>query len=164
MKIKAADLPGIGKKLSFITAEQSMIVLIVHHTGKRELYFFEDADNDEADFSINLTGEETREFGAQLLGAMFQPVDMDKMKMFKNQIIIEWVDVSPASPLVQKTIAESQIRTKTGASIIGIVKGEDVIPVPDIHVVIHAGDTLMTVGKRDQMSALEALCRGEETT
>ena len=84
--------------------------------------------------------------------------------MFKNQIMIEWVEVSPGSPLVQKTIAESQVCTKTGASIIGIVKGKDVIAVPDINVVINPGDTLMIVGKRDQMSALEALGRGEETS
>jgi TrkA domain protein len=162
MKCKTAELPGIGKKLTFVTAQNSSIVLIVHHTGKREMYFFDDVDQDEADFSIDLTGDETRELGAQLLGAMFQPIDMDKMKMFKNQIVIEWIELKKESPLADKTILESEIRTKTGASIIGIIKGDEVQAVPDIDVVLHAGDTLMCVGKSEQILTMTALCNGEE--
>lgn len=162
MKIRTAELPGIGKKISFITAEDSKIVLIVHHTGKRDLYFFEDADNDEADFMINLNADETRELGAQLLGAMYQPVDTDKMKMFKHQIIIEWLEIGEKSDLVDSTIGDSRIRTRTGASIIGIVKKDDLIAVPDIDVTLHKGDTLMVVGKKDQIDNLAALCEGKE--
>ncbi len=35
-----ADLPGVGKKISFLTAEQQKVVVIIHHSGKRDLYFF----------------------------------------------------------------------------------------------------------------------------
>jgi TrkA domain protein len=86
---------------------------------------------------------------------------MDKMKIFKKQIIIEWVEVRKGSPLLEKTIGESQIRTKTGASIIGIVKGEDNIAVPDIDVKLHLGDVLMIIGKQSQIEKLSKLCEGE---
>ncbi len=162
MKIRMADLPGIGKKISMVTSEQSTIALIVHHTGKRDLYFFGNEEEEECGFSVTLTAEETRELGAQLLGAAYQPVDLDQMKMFKNQIVVEWVDLQQQSILVDKTIAESRIRTKTGASVIGVVRGTDVVPVPDIHCVLHAGDTLMVVGKSEQVEQLIALCKGEE--
>ncbi|MDX5475675.1 MAG: potassium transporter TrkA [Bacillaceae bacterium] len=162
MQIKSTELPGIGRKISFLTADDNMIVLIIHHSGKRELYFFDDPDNDEADFSIAMTSDETRELGAQLLGAMYQPVDMDKMKFFKNQIIIEWVEVETGSSLIDKTIADSKIRTKTGASIIGIVKESSKIAVPDIDVTLQKGDVLMIVGKQDQIDSLTQLCKGEE--
>ncbi|PZD97403.1 potassium transporter TrkA [Paenibacillus sambharensis] len=161
MKIRSAELPGIGKKISFITAENSMIVIIIHHTGKRDLYFFEDSDNDEADFSINLSSEETRELGAQLLGALYQPVDLDRLEFFRKQIRIEWLELHPESPLAGKSIAESRIRSRTGASIIGIVKEDDVQAVPDIDILLHPGDTLMVLGKREQVRELEALCRKE---
>lgn len=161
MKIKIADLPGIGKKLTFLPADASKIVLVIHHTGKREMYFFQDADDDEADFSINLTAEETREMGAQLLGATYQPTDIDKMKLFKKQIVMEWVEVKGDSPLVGKTIGESRIRTKTGVSIIGIIRGEEVVASPGIDVVIQSGDTLMAVGKSEQIDQFTALSNGE---
>lgn len=162
MQIKMADLPGIGKKLSFITAEDNMVVLIIHHSGKRELYFFEDAEADEADFSINLTAVETREMGAQLLGATYQPIDIDTMKTFKKQLVMEWVELKPESPITGKTIGEAQIRNLTGASIVAVVRGEEVIVSPGIDEVLLAGDTLMGAGKSEQMGQFESLCRGEE--
>ncbi|WP_088035900.1 cation:proton antiporter regulatory subunit [Evansella clarkii] len=164
MEVKMADLPGIGKKISFITAEDSMIVLIVHHTGKRELYFFADKDNDEADFSINLSAEETRELGAQLLGAVFQPLDNDKMKLLKSQMVTEWVKLSKKSSIVNKTIGEAGIRKRTGVTIVGIFRDDEtVIASPEVDQVLKAGDTLMAIGKQEHISFFEQICQGEES-
>lgn len=161
MQVKMADLPGIGKKISIITAENSMVCLIVHHTGKRELYFFEDADDDEANFSINLTADETRELGAQLLGAVFQPIDTDKMKLFKSQIVTEWVELKKESEFAGKTIGQSEIRKRTGVSIVGIFRKDNVVASPDVHEMLHTGDTLMAIGKSEQISLFEEMCEGK---
>ncbi|WP_246031661.1 cation:proton antiporter regulatory subunit [Salibacterium salarium] len=159
--MKMTDLPGIGKKMSFLTAEGSMVVLVTHHTGKRELYFFQDPDEDEADFSMELTSNETRELGAQLLGAVFQPVDSDKMKLFRSKIVVEWIELKEASMFVGKTIGESEVRKKTGVSIVGIFRNEDVIASPGINEQLQVGDTVMVVGKNSQISAFEELAEGE---
>lgn len=161
MKIKMADLPGIGKKISFLTADGSKIVLVIHHSGKRDMYFFTDCDADEPEFSINLTAEETRELGAQLLGATYQPVDIDKMKLFRNQIMMEWIELNPSSELVNKSIGESHVRKVAGVTIIGIVRGDEVIASPGVNTVLLAGDTLMTIGKSEQVAQFAALCNGE---
>lgn len=161
MQVKMADLPGIGKKMSFITAENKMMVLIIHHSGKRDLFFFEDADADEADFNIELSADETREMGAQLLGATYQPVDIDTMKTFQKQVVMEWVELKPKSPLNGQTIEEARIRTRTGASVIAIVRGEDMIVSPEANEKLYENDTIMAIGKSDQIKEFEALCRGE---
>ncbi|MEQ6378602.1 TrkA C-terminal domain-containing protein [Bacillaceae bacterium S4-13-58] len=162
MNVSVSQLPGIGQKISFTTAEDSKLVLIVHHTGKRELYFFEDEDMDEADFSMDLTADETRELGAQLLGATYQPVDADKLKIFKNQIVVDWVEMKPESQIANKTIEESEVRNLTGATVMGIVKGDDVVAAPDPSTVLEPGQVLMILGKQEQVSKLATLCRGEE--
>ncbi len=162
MNISISQLPGIGQKITLTTAEDSQLILIVHHTGKRELYFFEDADSEEADFGMDLTGDETRELGAQLLGATYQPVDADKLKMFNNQIVIDWVEIKEASSIAHKTIEESEVRNQTGATIIGIVKGDDIIAIPEAYTTLKPGDVLMGIGKKDQIASLTALCKGEE--
>lgn len=162
MKIKTARLPGIGQKISIVTAENNMIVIIVHHNGKRSLYFFEEADDDQPDFSITLNADETREIGAQLLGAIYQPADADKMKMFHHQITIEWIELNEKSQLANRTIAESRVRELTGASVVGVVKGDDVIAAPDADVVLEAGNTLIAIGKQEQIDQLTVLCNGEE--
>ena len=162
MNISISQLPGIGQKISFKTSDNDLLVIIVHHTGKRELYFFDDSDSEEADFAMDLTPEETRELAAQLLGATYQPVDIEKMRMFKRQIIVDYITVKEKSSLVNKTIEESDIRNKTGATIIGIVHGDDVIAIPETDTTLQPGDVLMSVGKEEQISALTDLCRGEE--
>ncbi|MCP8617772.1 cation:proton antiporter regulatory subunit [Salirhabdus salicampi] len=162
MNVSVSKLPGIGQKITFETAEDNMLVLIVHHTGKRELYFFEDADSDEADFAMDLTADETRELGAQLLGATYQPVDVDKVKLLKSQIIVDWVEVKTNSPFTNKTIEEAEIRNKTGATVMGVVKGDETIAVPDADTVLNPGDVLMVMGKKEHVDNFESLCKGEE--
>lgn len=162
MQVKMADLPGIGKKMSFITCEGDMIVLIIHHTGKRELYFFNDPDDDEANFSINLTSDETRELGAQLLGAVFQPVNSDTMKLFKSQIVMEWIEIKEGSKFAGKTIAENEIRKRTGVSIVGIFKKDEVIASPEPNQLLELGDTLMAIGKSEQIQDFESYSSGGE--
>ena len=46
MKIKTVDLPGIGKRYSFETAEHENVVVILHQSGHRELYYFAGSDED----------------------------------------------------------------------------------------------------------------------
>ncbi|WP_099160021.1 cation:proton antiporter regulatory subunit [Virgibacillus ndiopensis] len=162
MNVSVSQLPGIGQKITLKTSEENMLVIIVHHTGKRELYFFDDADNDEADFAMDLTPDETRELAAQLLGATYQPVDVEKMRLFKKQIIVDYITLKKKSPLVNKTIEESDIRNKTGATIIGIVHGDDVIAIPEADTTLKPGDVLMAVGKDEQIATLTDLCQGEE--
>lgn len=162
MEVKMADLPGVGKKISFQTAEDNKIVVIVHHSGKRDLYFFQDADEDEADYFLTLTSEETRELGAQLLGATYQPVDDEKMEIFQKQLVMEWIKLTPESPFVDKPIAESRIRSHTGASIIAVMHGDDMTVSPDIDFVLTAGDTVMAAGKRDQIRRFEELATGKK--
>ncbi|WP_226035869.1 cation:proton antiporter regulatory subunit [Aquibacillus saliphilus] len=162
MKIQVSQLPGIGQKISLKTAEDSMLVVIVHHTGKRELYFFDDADGDEADFAMDLTPDETRELGAQLLGATYQPVNAEKLKMFKRQIVVDYITLSEKSEFAYRTLEDSEIRNKTGATIIGIVQGDDMIAIPEPDRKLEPGDVLMSIGKKEQIENLEALCKGEE--
>ncbi|MFG6148177.1 cation:proton antiporter regulatory subunit [Halobacillus sp. B23F22_1] len=162
MNISISQLPGIGQKISLKTAEDSMLVLIVHHTGKRELYFFDDSESEEADFAMDLTSDETRELGAQLLGATYQPVNADQLKMFKNQIVIDWIELKPKSPLVYKTIEESEVRNLTGVTIIGIIKGDETIAIPEADTKLQPGDVIMSIGKQDQIDSMIALCNGGE--
>ncbi|GGF32750.1 potassium transporter TrkA [Halobacillus andaensis] len=162
MNISISQLPGIGQKISLKTAEDSMLVLIVHHTGKRELYFFDDSESEEADFAMDLTSDETRELGAQLLGATYQPVNADQLKMFKNQIVIDWIELKPNSPIVYKTIEESEVRNLTGVTIIGIVKGDETIAIPEADTKLQPGDVIMSIGKQDQIDSMTALCNGGE--
>jgi TrkA domain protein len=159
MKIKEVDLPGVGKKYTFFAAEGYVFVIIIHHTGRREIYLMDEPDDDEPAYTFNFSDEEARKVGAILLGADYQPVSDDKMEMMMKSMFIEWVTLKGDSVMADKSIRESGIKDMTGATIIGIQRGEEMIVNPNPDEMLHTGDMLMVVGKREQLRALEPLCK-----
>jgi TrkA domain protein len=158
MEVKVSDLPGIGKKYALTTVNSGNFVIVLHHQGIREFYHFKDPDDDEADYSFQLTDEEARKIGAIMLGADYQPVADDRMELFLSKIRLEWIKVCPKCALANKRIDEARVRSLTGCTIIGIQREGEIIGSPDISEVIRPGDTLMAIGKRDQVKSLENLC------
>jgi len=160
MQYKTSDLPGIGKRYSLETSHRQKIVIITHQHGQREIYHFKNADDDDPDFIIELNDEEARQIGAILLGVDYQPVPDEKMELMINSIKVHWFAVKEESCLANLSIAQAQIRKRTGVTVIGIKRGEDFIGSPDVDETILPGDVLIVIGKREPVKALEAMCRG----
>lgn len=162
MHIKCSDLPGVGKKTSFVTAEGDMVVLVTHHTGKREMYFFEDDDGDEVLHSISFGDDEAKEIGAQLIGVTYQPIHDDSVKILKKKLIMEWIELKEDSPLVGMTLEQSDIRAKTGASVMAIMRGdntEEMIVNPAPSEILKTGDTVMAAGNAEQIKSFATFCK-----
>ncbi|VBB47399.1 TrkA-C domain protein [uncultured Desulfatiglans sp.] len=159
MKVKTSELPGIGKSYALETAEGARLVVIVHHQGNREFYYFEDPDQDDPSQTFLLTDEEARQVGTILLGVDYQPVTDDRMEFLMKNLRVDWLKVAPESCLAGKSILESQIRKRTGATVIAIQRREKMIGSPDVNEVIQPGDILMSIGTRDQTKTLESLCQ-----
>ncbi|MEN3027814.1 MAG: potassium transporter TrkA, partial [Aquificaceae bacterium] len=117
MEIREVDLPGIGKKYSFSLKEGRNLVLVIYNTGKREIYLMED---EETACVFDLTEEEAKELGFLLAGALYQPIKSEKMEIILKEVVMEWVKVETGSNLINRTIAELQIRRTTGVSVIAI--------------------------------------------
>ncbi|NPA53525.1 MAG: cation:proton antiporter regulatory subunit [Aquificae bacterium] len=152
MEFKESDLPGIGRKFSIITASGDKITVIVHVTGKREMFVFEPDDFDEPACDVVMTEEEANQLGSVLMGAYFRPEQEREKELLLENLAIEWLKVPPNSPLAGKTIKEAQIRLKTGVTVIAIMKpGQKTIVNPSPDVKIEAGDTVVIVGTREQV-------------
>ena len=160
MKLSEVDLPGIGKKFTLLTSKGIAISLVVHNTGKREIYLFPAGGEEEASCILELSDEEARQLGTLLMGAFFTPVvvDKEKMDLLLKGLVIEWIELSKNSPAVGKSIKELAIRRKTGASVIAILRKEkDIIPSPSPEEIFKADDTLIALGTREQISNLVEL-------
>lgn len=149
-KIVETDLPGIGKKYTLKPEGQGSIVVAILNSGKREIYFM--SDNEDCQFSIDLTEDEAKDLGFILSGAIYEPVKLEKMDLILKEAVIEWVKIEKDSELANKTIGELQIRKKTGVSIIAIDRNGKVIPNPDPYSEkMTIGDKLIVVGTRQQI-------------
>lgn len=151
MKFKETDLPGIGKKFSVITANKEKVSVIIHISGKREIYFFSKDDFDEPACSFVLSDEEANQLGSILMGTYFKPEAEEEKEMLMKDLIIEWVSVENNLPLTNKSIRELQIRKNTGTSVVSIIRKDKTITNPSPDEVIKEGDTLVIIGNKDQI-------------
>ena len=126
---KQTELPGIGKRFSIKLSSGQIVSIIIHHSGKREIYVLD--EDGEVECTVTLTDQEAREMGMVLAGAFYQPVEGDKMQMLLKQMVMEWIELPENSPLIGKTLAEADIRKKTGVIVLGVVRDNEIYPAPD---------------------------------
>ncbi len=161
MFVKEGELPGIGKKYSMKTESGDTIVVVIHYTGKREIYYFED-DSEEPTAVIELTDEEARTLGTILVGALFQPTsDEEKIGFLMKHLVFEWVKVPENSFLAGKTIKELDIRKKYGVIVVAVIRDENVIVSPSPLFRIEPGDTLVVVGTLENVKRFVKEVEGE---
>ncbi|HID80016.1 MAG TPA: potassium transporter TrkA [Aquifex aeolicus] len=147
---KQTELPGIGKRFSIKLSSGQIVSVIIHHSGKREIYVLDEEGDVEC--TVTLTDQEAREMGMVLAGAFYQPVEGDKMQMLLKQLVMEWVELPEQSPLIGQTLAEADIRKKTGAIVLGVVREGEIFPAPDPkNFRFKAGDIAIVVGNREQI-------------
>jgi TrkA domain protein len=74
--------------------------------------------------------------------------------------VIEWVDIAAGTPFAGRTIADTELRTRTGVSIIALLRESGAIPAPTPDQAFEAGDTVIVVGTLDGVREAEALFEG----
>ncbi|UJR80182.1 cation:proton antiporter [Sandaracinus amylolyticus] len=66
---------------------------------------------------------------------------------------VAWVRVQPESEVVGRTLAEAQLRTRTGVSAVAIARDEDLLPNPSPSTRLRAEDSIAVIGARAQIDA-----------
>ncbi|MDE3840741.1 potassium:proton antiporter [Bacillus methanolicus] len=155
MNIRESELPGIGWKFEIITKNQDKLVIVIHDDGRREIYHFNSDDHDEVISNVTLNDSEARQIAGILGGMAYKPKALETVDFAFDDLIIEWYQVEPNAPAVNKTIGEIDIRNNFGVNVIAIKKKntkKSHTPGPDT--VIEAGDTLVISGERNQLKDL----------
>jgi CPA2 family monovalent cation:H+ antiporter-2 len=78
------------------------------------------------------------------------------------QMTAERVRLDAGSPAVGRTLADTRLRTRTGALVLSISRGADDIPTPDPLLRLREGDVLTILGRPPQVESAIALLRGGE--
>lgn len=74
---------------------------------------------------------------------------------------VEWLTLSAQSGLVGCTLGECAIRSRTGASIVGVMREGNFTPNPPVDYRFQAGDWLAVMGGSEQLTAFGALVEGQ---
>jgi TrkA domain protein len=154
MRVEEAVLPGVGRKYTITVQSGDRIVIVVHHSGKREVQYFAAGEEDEPTMALDLTDEEARELGAILAGVLFHPEAVGDTQSKLGQKVIERIKVLPGSKLVGKRVGE--LALPPGAHLLAVDRpGAPLIPNPSPDTLLETGDTLVVAGSREAVEALK---------
>lgn len=147
-------------RYEFETREGRRIGVISHRTGLREIYVSRSDDPDEFQRVLGLSPDDARTL-AELLGATRVAQQLAELQQRIEGLVIDWLPVRDDSPYVAKTIGDAQLRSRTGVSVVAIVRGEDAVPAPGPDARLNSGDYLVVVGTaRGVEQAVEVLRSG----
>src|SRR3954454_16096032 len=121
-EIEETLLPGVGVRHEFTTAEGERVSVITHRTGRREIAVYDRGDPDVCRTALRLgTGDAAAL--AELLGTS-HVTEAVRTAQHLEGLAIDWVTVVDGSPFIDATMADGQFRTRTGASIVAIIRDE----------------------------------------
>ena len=115
------ELPGIGRRFTFGLPDDQQVCVVIHHTGRRELYVT-DAPGQEARV-VSMEDDEARRLGAVIGGAYFTPAAVQRVEAVIGGLLIDWVTVREASPIAGRTIADAAVREESRITVAAIVRG-----------------------------------------
>jgi TrkA domain protein len=157
MTVYESDLPGVGKKFEVELENGERLVIVTHNTGKREVYLKADGDAD-SEKMFEASDRLARKIGTILEGAYFQPVQAEQVEtMLSDDTYLEWYGVAEEAEVAGQSLAEANIRERTGVSIVAIQRGETLISPPTPETILEVGDTLVVIGDREDCAQFEEL-------
>ena len=159
-EIRETKLPGLGVRYEFTTQEGKRISVVSHRAGRKEVFLADPEDPDAFQRMLGLSDDDARTL-ADLLGGSRIAQELNELQQHVEGLAIDWLPVRQDSPYAGRTIGVARVRTRTGVSIVAVLRGEQAIPAPGPDLEMRAGDYLVVVGTtRGIEEVVELLHRG----
>lgn len=151
-KIEETSLPGVGMRHDFTAEDGSRIGVVHHRTGRRELFVCSSDDPDAVTVSLNLSDDDSHAL-SEALGGSTVIENLASLQQQVEGLAIDWLTVDPGTPYAGKTIGDARIRTRTGVSVVAVIRDEQAFPAPGPEFMVDAEDTLVVVGTPEGIKA-----------
>lgn len=161
-EINETPLPGLGVRHDFRCVGGDVVGVVSLHSGRRQLLVYDSDDPDKVADSVAMTPDEARIL-ADLLGGSTITERLDDLRQQVSGLAMEWLPISPDSPYAGRHLGDAALRTRTGISIVAILRDDTAIPAPGPDDVLEAGDTAVAVGTTEGLTTAAALLAGTET-
>lgn len=154
--VRETKLPGVGVRHEFTTDEGQDVGVLVHRDGRREILVYDDVDPDACSSMLVLSASDTRTI-SELLGGSRVTEAVTAVQQEIEGLAIEWIEVGVGSFAAGTTIGDGQYRTRTGSSIVAVIRGDQTIPAPGPEFGLLAGDVVVAVGTVEGLAILREL-------
>ncbi|GGM24771.1 cation:proton antiporter regulatory subunit [Dactylosporangium sucinum] len=145
MDVQRTDLPGIGTSHVVTTGRGRRIGIVSHRSGRRDLVIYDTEDPDTSIVSVALSAGEANAV-AEYLGTARIVEQLAEMQRQVAGLVTEQLVITPGSPYDGRTLGDTRARTRTGASVVAVVRGNEVIASPRPDFGLLARDLVVVVG------------------
>ena len=152
MDVKEVLLPGVGLRYEFTDHKGDRIGIIARRSGDFDVVVYAREDPDEARPVLHLRDEEA-EAVAQILGAPRIAERFTELAQVPG-LQTGQVQVVAGSPFVDHPLGDTHARTRTGASIVAIVRSEEVLASPGPAELLRARDVLIVIGTAEGIAGV----------
>jgi TrkA domain protein len=155
LEISSRVLPGIGVCHELELQAGKRIGIVTRRNGQRDFVIY-DEDGDGAAQAVQLDDDEANLI-AELLGAPQLVARLAELQQSVTDVITEQLPIPLSSRYAGRPLGDTQARTRTGASIVAVLRGGTTHPSPGPDFVLEAADLVVTVGTREGIDALTAI-------
>jgi TrkA domain protein len=146
-------VPGVGVQVEFSAASGGLRVgVLSHRGGKTTLTVFAPDDTDTPQATVHLDQSET-ELLAGILSSESATRHRLQLMQTAAALPIRWVELEADWTFADATIADSELRRQTGASVVAVIRGEDTVTAPRPDFRFQPGDTAVLVGTEQDLDA-----------
>lgn len=157
--VKETNLPGLGLRHDFKSRHGERVGVVTHRDGRRDVFVYDERDPDACKKVINLSAEESQTM-ADLLGGSKVTRSLAGLQQEVEGLAIDWVLLEPGSPYAGRPLGEASIRSRTGVSVVAVLRDREAFPSPSPGFELIAGDTLVAVGTPEALEATSRLLQG----
>jgi TrkA domain protein len=145
-RIHTTPLPGIGVQHDLTTQVGQHLSMIAHRDGSRSLNVYRRDDPDACALSLHFTGQEAATLAEALMPGQRDSGLLDGTDL---GLVAERIPLPATSRWNGRLLGETQMRTRTGSSIVAVLRGANAIPSPGPDFRLAGGDTLIVIGTRE---------------
>lgn len=156
--VQETRLPGIGVRYEFVTDKGERVGVVHHRSGRRELVLYEARDPDCVAQAIELDEADSRTL-AEMLGGAGVAERLTKLQQSVEGLAMDQLAVGAGSTYEGRTIGDTAARTRTGASIVAVLRKDRAFPAPGPDFKLEAGDDLVVVGTPAGIEGLSRILR-----
>ncbi|GAA3963410.1 cation:proton antiporter regulatory subunit [Actinoplanes sp. NPDC048791] len=160
VRVEQTPLPGIGVRHDLVTSSGRTVGVVSHRNGRRDLVLYDVDDPDACLASIPLTDDEAEAL-ADVLGASLMLGQLAGLRQQAAGLLTEQIALPAGSPFVGRRLGDTRTRTRTGASIVAVLRDREVIASPGPSFGFEANDVVVAVGTREGLDGVTAILAGD---
>ncbi|MEU4420667.1 cation:proton antiporter regulatory subunit [Actinoplanes sp. NPDC024001] len=161
VRVEQTPLPGIGVRHDLVTSSGRTVGVVSHRNGRRDLVLYDVDDPDSSLASIPLTDDEAEAL-ADVLGASLMLGQLAGLRQQAAGLLTEQIALPAGSPFVGRKLGDTRTRSRTGASIVAVLRDRDVIASPGPAFKFEANDVVVAVGTRKGLDGVTAILAGDD--